>query len=411
MALDPQALLDVLPDPVVVIDAEAKVIWTNAAGEEQLGWSVENVRGLSGTDLIHPDDLATAMTALVSVQDKAIGTPVELRVRHRDGGYRLVELRGRSALAVADVSAVVLVLRDITERRRWDVAGGDSALLQAIIDNAPAITMLLDGDGTIRGSSRALTRLLGRDLEFTIGRPFAHLVTDDDRHLAESEIALVSSVGGGRAFEARFNSVSGRSPIPMSINLLNLLDDRSVEGLVVTATDITPLAEARAELHHQATHDSLTGLPNRALLRDRLGHALAGARRRDSGVSVVFCDLDSFKAINDTYGHEVGDEVLVEVAHRLTSITRASDTVGRLGGDEFVIIVEDDRGSAVEGLMERATVALQNPVLTHKREFLVSLSAGVATADPTCGVDELLARADAEMYRHKRTRQAGRPPK
>lgn len=405
MRLDPQALLDALPDVVVAVDADANVLWMNAAGEEQFGWRLDDIRGRSGVELLHPDDVATAVTALVSVQDKPLGTPVELRVRAREGGYRLVELRGRSGVQVADLQAVVLVLRDITERRRWDVAGGDTDLLQSIIDNAPAITMLLNGEGTIRGSSRALTRLLGRDLEFAIGRPFSHLVIDEDRHLVESEIALVVSLGGRRAFEARCNSVTGRSPVPMSITLVNLLDDQSVEGLVMTATDITPLADARAELHYLATHDSLTSLPNRTLIRDRLQHALAGARRRRSGVSVVFCDIDRFKAINDNFGHEVGDELLVEVALRLRSVTRASDTVGRLGGDEFIIVLEDETGEAAEALIARAELALQNPVLTRGQELFVSVSAGVARANESDGVDELLARADADMYRVKRNRQ------
>ena len=401
--------MDALPDPVVAVDADARVLWTNAAGEEQLGWRREDIVGVSGAELVHPDDVATALTALVSVQDKDVGTPVELRVRGSDGNFRLVELRGRSALDVAGVDAVVLVLRDITERRRWEVSAGNTAMLQAIIDNAPSITMLLDGEATIRGSSRALTRLLGRDLEFVVGRPFRHLVADEDRHLVDTEMAFVAHVGGRRAFEARFNSIAGRPPVAMSITAVNLLDDRSVEGIVVTATDITPLADARAELHHIATHDNLTGLPNRALLRDRLQHALAGSRRRDTGVSVVFCDVDDFKYVNDTFGHEVGDDVLVEVAHRLRSVTRASDTVARLGGDEFVIVLEDSSTSAVNALLHRTEVALQNPILSRGHELFVSVSAAGATADNDCGIDDLLARADAAMYRVKRMRQGSGP--
>lgn len=405
MPPDPLALLDALPDPVVAVDAEARVLWVNAAGEEQLGWDRQEIVGMSGAELIHPDDVATALTALVSVQDKSVGTPVELRVRDHKGGYRLVEMRGRSALDVPGVDAVVLILRDVTERRRWEVSAGNSAMLQAIIDNAPAITMLLDRAGMIRGSSRALTRLLGRDLEFAVGRPFAHLVIDDDRHLVENELSFVVKVGGQRAFEARFTSVARRAPVAMSITLVNLLDDLSVEGIVVTAADITPLAEARAELHHLATHDSLTNLPNRALLRDRLEHALAGSRRRKTGVGVVYCDVDAFKEINDTYGHEVGDDVLVEVAQRLNSVTRSSDTVARLGGDEFVVILEDESGAAVEGLMARVEVALRNPVLSHGHEIPVAVSAGSARSDGDSGIDDLLARADAAMYRVKRMRQ------
>src|SRR4051812_15188805 len=159
--------------------------------------------GRSGIDLIHPDDVATAASALLSVQDKAVGSAVELRVRDTTTGYRLVELRGRAALGVEGVNGGVLQLRDITDRRPGEVAAGDSALLQAIIDNAPAVTMLLSADGVIRGASRAMTQLLGRDLEFTRGRPLAELAIDADRRLVASEIALVVGTGGRRSFEAR----------------------------------------------------------------------------------------------------------------------------------------------------------------------------------------------------------------
>ena len=403
---DAEALLEQLPDAVVLIDADARVLWANRAAEEQLGWTLADVEGRPGDELIHPDDVATAMTALVSVQDKDLGSAVELRVRLAGGGYRLVELRGRSALEVPGVAGLVLVLRDITDRRRWEVAAGDSELLQSIIDNAPAITMLLTDDGVIRGSSRAMTRLLGRDLEFTIGRALAELAVDADRHLVESEVALAVNLGGRRAFEARFATVSGRSPVPMSVTIVNLLDDHSVGGLVATATDITPLAEARAELHRLATHDVLTGLPNRALLRDRLEHALEGAKRRSSHVSVVYADVDRFKDINDRHGHGCGDEVLVEIARRLASITRASDTVSRVGGDEFVIVVEDDDGAAVQRLLARVEEVMRAPVTVNGLELDVRLSAGFASrAGASAGIDELLARADAEMYRVKSTRQ------
>src|SRR4051794_9192133 len=164
--VDPEALLGELPDIVVLIDANANVVWANRAASEQLGWDLSAVTGRSGLELVHPDDVATAATALVSVQDKANGTVVELRLRDAGGGYRLVELRGRAALDVPGVRGVVLQMRDITDRRQWEVAAGDSGLLQAIIDHAPAVTMLLSADGVIRGASRAMTRILGRDLEF-----------------------------------------------------------------------------------------------------------------------------------------------------------------------------------------------------------------------------------------------------
>jgi diguanylate cyclase (GGDEF)-like protein/PAS domain S-box-containing protein len=408
-SIDASALLDQLPDIVVVVDGDANIVWANRAASEQLGWDLAEMTGRSGIDLIHPDDVPTAATALLSVRDKDVGSAVELRIRDTTNGYRLVELRGRAALDVKGVDGVVLQMRDITDRRQWEVAAGDSALLQAIIDNAPAVTMLLSADGVIKGASRAMTQLLGRDLEFTRGRPLAELAIDADRRLVATEVALVVSNGGRRSFEARFPSVSGRVPVPMSVTAVNLLDDQSVRGLVVTASDITSLAEARAELHHLATHDGLTGLPNRALLRDRLEHAIAGAKRRSSCVGVVYVDVDRFKAVNDELGHAAGDDVLVEVADRLRSVTRTSDTVARVGGDEFVIVIEDDDRS-VERLVTRIDQVMAEPIDINGRPITVTVSAGGSSDDSSAmGIDELLARADAAMYRtksHRRTTPA-----
>ena len=180
---------------------------------------------------------------------------------------------------------------------------------------------------------------------------------------------------------------------------------------VVMAHDRDAALSAQAASAHAATHDALTGLANRALLYDRLAHALATAERHHSPLALVFLDLDGFKAVNDTLGHHAGDALLVEVARRLAGTVRTGDTLARLGGDEFVIVCENlhagPGGSAAQeslaALVARVRAALAAPVLIGGQRMTIAASVGIATAgEHTAGVDDLLRAADAAMYQAKR---------
>jgi diguanylate cyclase (GGDEF)-like protein/PAS domain S-box-containing protein len=400
--VDPLAILRDLPDAVIVVDKNARLLWANRTTERTLGWTIEELRGEPVDFLCHPDDLATALASLASVGNKAVGTAVEIRVRDRSGIYRSVEVRGRDATDEPDIGGVIMAMRDVTDRARWEVAAGNGDLYRAVLDHAPAITMIVDGTGRLRGASRALTTLVGRDLETSLGSHLREFVTHSDTLTIEAELALAMSEPGQRSFEVAFTTQDGSATVPMSLTVVNLLDDRTVEGLVVSAVDITALAESRARLHHLANHDQLTGLPNRAALTERLHDALSAARRRDSSVSLVYCDLDGFKSVNDRYGHLAGDHVLRRTADRLLTATRAGDTVARMGGDEFVILVEDGEARSLRALLTRIQEALSLPIeLPTGEEVSISLTAGAATADGGSDVDDLLGRADAAMYAAK----------
>ncbi len=185
----------------------------------------------------------------------------------------------------------------------------------------------------------------------------------------------------------------------------------SHEGRVAFQTvfrDITERKRLEARLLHEAYHDGLTTLANRSLFRDRLEHALALAlRERDLGVAVLFLDLDDFKAINDSLGHDAGDQLLRAVADRLKCETRASDTVARFGGDEFAILLERlDGPTEVLAIVNRIKVALRRPLTLHGRLMSVSASVGVAFAEPGIDVDTLLRNADVAMYEAKEAGKA-----
>jgi diguanylate cyclase (GGDEF)-like protein len=159
-------------------------------------------------------------------------------------------------------------------------------------------------------------------------------------------------------------------------------------------------AKTVAAMTHQALHDSLTGLPNRVLFHDRLDHASARAERSGGRLAVLFCDLDRFKTVNDSLGHQAGDDLLVEVARRLSSCLRGGDTAARLGGDEFAILLEELEGPEVAvAVADRVLEALAEPVRIRSREVFARASIGIAHSGP--GVGDLLRSADAAMYRAK----------
>ncbi len=171
--------------------------------------------------------------------------------------------------------------------------------------------------------------------------------------------------------------------------------------LVGSITDITDRRDLEEQLRHQALHDSLTGLPNRALVLDRAERMLAAARRNHGSVSLLFIDLDNFKEVNDGFGHATGDELLAAVGARLRRVAREADTVGRLGGDEFVVLIEHGAlADASELLAQRVRDVLHPPFLLDGREYLVSASIGIATASDGAA-EQLLQEADVAMYQAK----------
>jgi diguanylate cyclase (GGDEF)-like protein/PAS domain S-box-containing protein len=271
---------------------------------------------------------------------------------------------------------------------------------------APTGMLLLDEAGAILDANAAAGRLAGLDPEQTVGRSSLHLLHPEDRSLVRTWLAglmngAVHSVSGERRVIRADGAVTWAH---MSIALL----PGNPESFVVHLIDITERRDTEARLAHQALHDPLTGLPNRALLFDRLAQAVRAALRGGPGVTVLYLDVDNFKVINDTRGHTVGDRVLRVVADRLARVLRPADTVARLGGDEFAIVAEGLPTDAAQELAERIADAINAPVPMTPGEspLPISTSIGVAhSAEVPLDVDALLNAADAAMYRAKQHRR------
>lgn len=178
--------------------------------------------------------------------------------------------------------------------------------------------------------------------------------------------------------------------------------DGTVMGAVVAMAEVTAQRALEDALRAAALHDGLTGLPNRMLVRDRIAHALAGANREHGRVAVLFCDLNDFKAVNDTYGHATGDEVLIETSARLLRAVRPNDTVARMGGDEFVLCCSDISGAdSARSIADRIEDAFSVGIQTATGSHRVGISIGISIGDATSVVDHLIADADQAMYLSK----------
>jgi diguanylate cyclase (GGDEF)-like protein/PAS domain S-box-containing protein len=273
---------------------------------------------------------------------------------------------------------------------------------RSLVQNASDGVIVLGEDLVVRYASPALARILGRDALAAVDRAFATDVHPEDRGKLEGRLVDVAAADGAEVaveFRARHADGTWRT---LEALVKNLLDDPAVAGLVVNYRDVTDRKALEEELRRQAFSDALTGLANRSLFRDRLGHALARAARDGRTTAVLYLDLDDFKAVNDRFGHGEGDTLLIAVAERLRSVTRAADTVARLGGDEFAVIVEETEPQAADRAAARLLEALTAPFQVGGEDVDARASIGIALQTRAMeDGDELLRRADIAMYAAK----------
>jgi diguanylate cyclase (GGDEF)-like protein/PAS domain S-box-containing protein len=279
-----------------------------------------------------------------------------------------------------------------------------------LIQNSSDVVMVVRADGVTHYVSPAVERILGYKPEDGIGRSVftpAIMHPDDLERVREVFAWLIGSPDTSTTIDFRLRHVDGRWIHVEAIGK-NLLYDPRIGGVVINYRDITERKTFEERLRHQAFHDSLTELPNRALFMDRLGHALIRKVRRENPVAVLFLDLDNFKLVNDSLGHEAGDKLLVSVAKRLQDCLRAEDTAARFGGDEFAILLEDvPDASAVVQVASQIIQTLEDPFFLEGREVFVNMSVGIAlsTSDRERPTD-LLRNADVALYRAKASGKA-----
>ncbi|MFG2311882.1 EAL domain-containing protein [Streptomyces sp. NPDC048566] len=277
---------------------------------------------------------------------------------------------------------------------------------RSLVQGSSDVIMIAAPNGILRYVSPAAAGVYGRDAEELVGSELASLIHPEDLgcvvHEVRRFLAASQAEEPTTRIECRFRSGGGGW-----LNVESTVN-RHHGGLIFNSRDVTERVRLQAQLQHNAEHDPLTDLPNRALFTRRVQQALSGRRSSDRGTAVLFIDLDGFKAVNDTIGHQAGDELLVQAARRLQDSVRHGDTAARLGGDEFAALIVGDGGRdrtarerQIVDLADRLRVRLSQPYLIDGNDVRVAASIGVGFAEPGLGAGELLRNADLAMYRAK----------
>ncbi|HEX5614154.1 MAG TPA: PAS domain S-box protein [Acidimicrobiia bacterium] len=391
-------------DVTLVYREDGVITYVSPSIERVMGYDPAEQVGRPIREFIHPDDLLMAREWL----DELLSVPGsrsmrEIRMIRADGQCKTFEASITNLVDDAAIGGLVANARDISDRKAAEAARADSeARFRSAFESAPIGMALQDLDGRFLMVNRALCELLGYSPEELMDRNGLDLTHPDHR---DEQLAMRARVQRGELssyqLEKRFVRSDG-GIVWAKLSVSCIADgDGAPHYAIAQIEDITGRRRDEERLTHQALHDALTGLPNRALLLDRLAHAL-DRHEVGSPTAVLFCDLDRFKVVNDSDGHQVGDRLLVECGERLRGVVRQGDTVARFGGDEFVILATglQQRDEAI-AIARRVLAALEAAFVIDGREFFVSTSIGIAFADGGSGPDDLVRDADAAMYRAK----------
>ncbi len=278
----------------------------------------------------------------------------------------------------------------------------------SLIANASDVIMIVDPEGMLRFISPASERMLGLKPSEIAGKKLTDVWSGETSGRLSELLADIAAAPSGTVGPVELHYRHGSSCAVIECVGQNLTDDSAVEGYALNLRDISERKALEEQLRHLAFHDPLTMLANRSLLRDRVQHAIALAQRTGSSIAVMFLDLDHFKRVNDTLGHDAGDRLLQTTSQRLVAAVRSADTVARLGGDEFAVLVEGCASRVqVEQLADKLLATLSAPIELDGTEVRVGASIGVAWFEQETDAETLLSNADIAMY-HAKAADRGR---
>jgi diguanylate cyclase (GGDEF)-like protein/PAS domain S-box-containing protein len=399
-----KALIEHVEDLVVVVDRGGRIAYASPAAERMLGYGSREVLGLNAFELVHPDDQLSALEGFESTLSTpdSRATPLLLRLRRCDSSWLDTEVIATNHVANPSIGGLLLTIRDVSASMRTDGALRDSEeQYRLIVELAQEGIWKVDRDGRITYANRALAQMLGTTVRNLIGRLIFDFLDDEEADAARHFGSQETIVSGAHDF--RLITADGRQLwTRISASPLRL-PGGSYNGALALVTDVTERRELERRLEHDARHDALTGVANRHTLFNVLNAAL----HDNESCAVLFADLDHFKSVNDTYGHQAGDAILRAVAGRIAGSVRSTDTVARVGGDEFVVVGTPLRGEREAlDLGARIPKALEHPVRIESAAVPIDVSVGIAFANRTDSVDSILARADDALYRAKHAGRA-----
>ncbi|MCU1352208.1 MAG: diguanylate cyclase/phosphodiesterase with sensor(s) [Acidimicrobiales bacterium] len=401
-----RALVDNSSDIVLVVAEGRKITFASPAAQRLLGLPGEALLSTDPAAWVHPDDrtIVTNMLATTNTDGHTEVGPHEIRFRHVDGSYRWFDVRTRDLYDDPEILGVVVNAREITDRKAAEqLLATSEARFRSLVQHSSDVVAVVDERGRFTYVSPAITAVLGVTPDELVGTTAADILPAEELYRLRRqspELAdrrLPAEPVEPMSIELQLRHTNGTlHAIDMTVT--DLRHEPAVQGIVLNARDVTVRKALERDLRHQALHDALTGLANRAMFTERVDEALNTEDGRLLGT--LFIDLDDFKTVNDSLGHAVGDELLLRVAERLLTCLQPTDVAARLGGDEFAVLVVSPWGQpGVVRIADRILLALQAPFTIKGREIRISASIGIATdEDRSSDAEVLLRNADMAMY-------------
>jgi diguanylate cyclase (GGDEF)-like protein/PAS domain S-box-containing protein len=397
-------LYEKAPLPYQSLDSAGNILEVNEAWLNLLGRTRDEVIGRFIGDFMTDVSIMTLENELPKFRQKGRADGVLFQFVHKDGSQRLLMVNGQIARdKEGNFLRAHSIMTDLTERLKTE----EQLKLAAKVFEQSAEGVIITGaDGNILMVNRAFSAITGYSDSEALGQNPRLLSSGyHDANFYQAMWETVHTVGYWHG--EMWNRRKGGEIFPELVSISQVLDaDGKVSHYVGIFSDISEHKETQAHIQRLAHYDSLTGLPNRSLLADRVGQSLSRVERNSEPLALVFLDLDRFKNVNDSLGHRIGDELLIQVADRLKQTLRDEDTVSRLGGDEFIMVLPGASASGAAHVAEKVLKALSRPYCIEKHELTITPSLGIAMY-PSDGdnYETLSMCADAAMYRAK---QGGR---
>lgn len=397
-----EAVMDTVGALIVVLDREGRIVQFNRACEQATGFSFAEVEGRHVWECLLPESQrASVKRVFENIKQVPEISHYENHWVAKDGHELLIEW-SNTAITGSDGAMLFGIGTgiDVTERRK---AEAEIRKLSRVVDQAAHGVMIIDDNGILEYVNPAFVTILGEPTEQLLGRPTEFLGTRDE-HAEDAERIWQVMLAGEtwRGELDRHNSNGKRSWLSITVSPIRNREAETTH-FAVLVEDVTRLKQAQQDLERMASYDPLTRLTNRRLFKDRLAHALEAVERHGHRLALLYLDLDNFKRVNDSLGHDVGDSLLCEVARRLEHAVRREDTVARMGGDEFVILLHISDGDYEIGhLANKLLQCIREPIIAGKHEVYITASIGITFApEDSRDAIVLMRNADLAMYRVK----------
>ena len=393
-------IVENLNEGIWVVDRHNNIQFINQALADMLGYSVDDLLGRSVLELFNEENQSLLKKQIVE-RKQGISSIYEIELQHRSGEQLLIQVESAPMMvSKTNYDGYVEGIKDLTDVHKQQL---QLKMLSSAVEQSGSMVVITDQDAVIEYVNPKVCEVTNYSSEELVGNNARIFRSDSlDMEMLSDLWAQINS-GNDWQGEIELRKQDG-SVIWALLSVSPVINERKqISHFVIVCEDVSQLKEAHSRMEELAYVDSLTGLANRQLFRDRLEQVLKGLRRTGATAALLYLDLDEFKRINDSMGHDVGDALLMKVAESLRQCVRHQDTVARMGGDEFVILLTDIDGmSGASSVARKIMDTMSQPVQLLKKEILITPSIGITLAPmDSLNADILLKNADMAMYKAK----------